>query len=80
MSINKNLQGSFLNQLRREQQNVVVIITNGYQVRGRLIAFDQDVVVIDGEDGQQLTYKHAISTIIPEHPLPLDERKGAEQE
>ena len=59
----KNYQAIFLNTLRREGQTVTIITTNGYQLKGRITAFDQDTLVIEGKDGQQLTYKHAISTI-----------------
>lgn len=72
----KNYQAIFLNTLRREGQIVTVITTNGYQMSGRITAFDQDALVIEGKDGQQLTYKYAISTIVPERPVDLTDRKG----
>ena len=72
----KNYQAIFLNTLRRGGQIVTVITTNGYQMSGRITAFDQDALVIEGKDGQQLTYKHAISTIVPERPVDLTDRKG----
>ena len=68
----KNYQAIFLNTLRREGQTVTIITTNGYQMSGRITAFDQDTLVIEGKDGQQLTYKHAISTIIPEKTVELE--------
>lgn len=69
----RNYQAIFLNVLRHEGQTVTVITTNGYQMNGRITAFDQDTLVIEGKDGQQLTYKHAISTIIPERKVELRE-------
>ena len=71
----KNYQAIFLNTLRRESQIVTIITTNGYQMNGRITAFDQDTLVIEGKDGQQLTYKHAISTIIPERKVELEDRE-----
>lgn len=71
----KNYQAIFLNTLRREGQTVTIITTNGYQLKGRITAFDQDTLVIEGKDGQQLTYKHAISTIIPERKVELEDRE-----
>ena len=68
----KNYQAIFLNTLRREGQNVTIITTNGYQISGRITAFDQSVLVIEGKDGQQLIYKHAISTVIPERWVELE--------
>ena len=69
----KNYQAIFLNALRQEGQTVTVITTNGYQMSGRITAFDQNILVIEGKDGQQLTYKHAISTVIPERRVELRE-------
>lgn len=68
----KNYQAIFLNTLRREGQTVTIITTNGYQLKGRITDFDQETLAIEGKDGQQLTYKHAISTIIPERKVELE--------
>lgn len=76
----KNYQAIFLNTLRREGQTVTIITTNGYQMSGRITAFDQDTLVIEGKDGQQLTYKHAISTIIPERKVELEGQGKEDQE
>ena len=61
----KNIQSEFLTQLQEERQLVTLITTNGYQAKGRIVGFDRFTVVLAGKDGQQLTYKHAISTIVP---------------
>lgn len=66
-----NLQNLFLNKLRQERQTVTLITTNGYQAKGQIAGFDQHTVVLMGKDGQQLTYKHAISTIVPERAVDL---------
>ena len=44
---------------------------NGYQIRGQITGFDAFVVVVHSEGKQQIIYKHAISTIIPERPVDL---------
>ena len=49
---------------------------NGYQMRGVITAFDPYVVVVVSDGKQQVIYKHAISTIAPEHPLELEEARG----
>lgn len=67
----KTLQDLILTQLQEEQQLVTLITTNGYQAKGRIAGFDRFTVVLVGKDGQQLTYKHAISTIVPEKPVDL---------
>ncbi|MDE6590930.1 MAG: RNA chaperone Hfq, partial [Oscillospiraceae bacterium] len=42
------------------------------QMRGIITAFDPYVVVVVSDGKQQVIYKHAISTIAPEHPLELE--------
>lgn len=49
---------------------------NGYQLRGVITGFDSFVVVLMTDNKQQVIYKHAISTIVPERLLELEE--GAE--
>ena len=44
---------------------------NGFQMRGVITGFDAFVVVLTTDGKQQIIYKHAISTIVPERPLPL---------
>ena len=45
---------------------------NGYQLRGIITAFDPYVVVVVSDGKQQVIYKHAISTIAPEHPIEME--------
>ena len=64
-----SLQDNFLNMARKERMPVTVFLTNGFQIRGLVKAFDNYTVVLDSEGKQQLIYKHALSTIVPLHPL-----------
>ena len=52
---------------------VTMFLMNGYQLRGIITGFDAFVVVLTSEGRQQVIYKHAISTISPERPVPLRE-------
>lgn len=72
----KTLQDHILTTLQEERQLVTLITTNGYQAKGQITGFDRFTVVLTGRDGQQLTYKHAISTIVPERPVDLTGWKG----
>ena len=65
-----NLQDSFLNHLRKDRTPVVVYLTNGVRLKGVIKAFDNFVLVLK-ETSQQLIYKHAISTIVPEREVDL---------
>ena len=66
-----NLQDIFLAQLRRERRQVTVFLMNGFQMRGQVTGFDAFVVVLMSEGKQQIIYKHAISTVVPERPVSL---------
>lgn len=66
-----NLQDIFLTKARKESVPVTLFLVNGFQLRGIITGFDCFVVVLDSEGRQQVIYKHAISTIVPERPVPL---------
>jgi len=66
-----NIQDNFLNQLRKENVPVTVYLTNGFQIRGVIRAFDNFTIVIDSEGRQQMVYKHAISTFMPQRAVSL---------
>ncbi len=69
----KNLQDLVLTKLRQERRVVTVFTTNGFQMRGRITAFDQFTLVLEIRDTQQIVYKHAISTIAPDPAVNLSE-------
>ncbi|NCB29392.1 MAG: RNA chaperone Hfq [Clostridia bacterium] len=64
-----NLQDSFLNIVRQQGQNVTLFLTNGFQMRGIVRGFDSFVVLLESEGKQQMIYKHAISTVIPQRRI-----------
>lgn len=68
-----NIQDSFLSAARRTAAQVTVFLMNGYQMRGVIHAFDPYVVILMSDSKQQVIYKHAISTITPDRPIPLEE-------
>ena len=67
-----NLQEMFLTQIRRERRPVTVFLMNGFQMRGQVSGFDPFPVVLMTDGKQQVIYKHAISTIVPERPVSLE--------
>ncbi|MCI5615817.1 MAG: RNA chaperone Hfq [Clostridia bacterium] len=69
MENRSTLQDTFLNEARRERMPLTVFLTNGFQQRGSIVAFDGFTVLLQYEGRQYLVYKHAISTIIPQRPL-----------
>ncbi|UOQ47797.1 MULTISPECIES: RNA chaperone Hfq [Gracilibacillus] len=72
MSQSVNIQDQYLNQLRKERLPVTVFLTNGFQLRGVVKAFDNFTVLLETEGKQQLIFKHAISTFAPSKNVNLD--------
>ena len=81
-----NLQDLFLNQMRKEKIPVTMYLVNGARLTGTIKGFDNFVILMKQEN-QQLVYKHAISTIIPEKAVEFlenaevkkDQEQGAAQ-
>mgnify|MGYP000134636424 CR=1 FL=1 len=69
MQKNNNLQDIFLTQARRDRRGVTLFLINGFQMRGYVTGFDAFTVVLVSDGKQQMVYKHAISTVVPERPL-----------
>ncbi len=67
-----NLQDIFLNQMRKEKIPVTMYLVNGARLTGTIKGFDNFVILMKQEN-QQLVYKHAISTIIPEKAVEIPE-------
>ncbi len=75
-----NLQEIFLSQVRRERRSVTMFLMNGFQMRGYVTGFDAFTVILTTDGKQQVVYKHAISTIVPERPVPLGQPGGEARE
>jgi host factor-I protein len=60
-----NLQDLFLNQARKEKIAITIFLMNGVQLKGRVKGFDSYIIILENEGKQQMIYKHAVSTIIP---------------
>lgn len=64
------LQTPFLDTLRKENIPVSVYLINGIKLQGQIESYDQYVVLLKNMV-TQMVYKHAISTIVPSRPVPL---------
>ena len=69
MSDALNLQDAILKEVRRDKVPVTLFLMNGFQLRGIVTGFDSYVVVLVSDGKQQMTFKHAISTLAPIRPL-----------
>ena len=66
-----NLQDVFLNKARKERVFLQVFLTNGFQLKGTVLGFDNFVVILNCDGKQNMVYKHAISTIIPSKDISI---------
>ncbi len=57
-----NIQDQFLNRVRRDRSRVTVELIGGQKMEGIIMSFDNFSIVLRSE-GDQLIYKHAISSI-----------------
>lgn len=69
------IQDFYLNQLRKNHVPVTMFLTNGFQIRGIVKAFDNFTVLIESEGKQQLVFKHAISTFVPAENIQLSKNE-----
>ena len=69
----QNLQDVFLNAIRKNKVPVTVFLVNGVKLQGVVSWFDNFCVLLRRDGQSQLVYKHAISTIMPAHPVQLYE-------
>ena len=72
----QNLQDTFLNHVRKAKIPLTIFLVNGAKLQGVVTWFDNFCVLLRRDGHSQLVYKHAISTIMPGHPVQLFE--GAE--
>lgn len=61
-----NLQDSFLNQIRKDGQEIKVVLLDGTVLIGLVKGFDNFTLILNSEGSQHLIYKHAISQMVYE--------------
>ena len=59
----RNLQNDFFNAARRDKTTVTVFLANGKKLIGRIKSFDKFTVLLENHQGDQIIFKHAISTV-----------------
>ena len=69
----QNLQDLFLNSVRKSKIPLTIFLINGVKLTGVVTSFDNFCVLLRRDGHSQLVYKHAISTIMPGHPISLFE-------
>jgi host factor-I protein len=74
------MQDLFLAAAARDHERMTVFLVNGVMLQGSVTAFDQFSLLLERGGQIQLVYKHAISTLQPEHALKLERESPAEEE
>lgn len=69
----QNLQDTFLNYVRKHKVPLTIFLVNGVKLQGVVTWFDNFCVLLRRDGHSQLVYKHAISTIMPGHPIQMFE-------
>ena len=75
-----SLQEVFLGAVRRAEEPVTMFLVNGVMLQGEIAAFDLFCMLLQREGLSQLVYKHAISTVQPEHPVSFIESDEEESD
>ena len=63
-----NLQNQFFNDARKDRKVVTIFLGNGKKLSGRIKSFDKFTVLLEGSQGEQMIFKHAISTVSSSRP------------
>ena len=59
-------QSNYLSEIKEQQSLVIIYLMNGFQMKGKIIDFDEETILFENCDGRkQLVYKHALSTVSP---------------
>jgi host factor-I protein len=74
------LQEVFLGAVRKSGEPVTMFLVNGVMLQGHVAAFDLFCLLLQRDGMSQLVYKHAISTVQPEHPVNLQEVEDQESD
>jgi len=59
----RNLQNDFFNTMRKDKKLVTVFLGNGKRLVGRIKAFDKFTLLLESHQGEQIVFKHAVSTV-----------------
>lgn len=69
-----NIQNDYFNRARKGHTRVTVVLTNGQRISGFIRSFDKYTLILDTRNGDQMIFKHAISTVAPTQAVDRDVR------
>lgn len=76
MAEKENIQEVLLKKFKSEGTELTVFLLNGFQMKGKIVDFDDKVVLLDIQGKEHLIYNHAISTFVDAQD---DENQDSEQ-
>jgi host factor-I protein len=62
-----NIQNDYFNKARKNHTRITVVLGNGQRISGFIRSFDKFTLILDTRNGDQMIFKHAISTVAPAH-------------
>lgn len=77
-----NVQNGFFNQVRKDRTRVTICLNNGQRISGLVKSFDKFTLLLDTKNGEQMIFKHAVSTVSVFRPADAQgraERRGREE-
>ncbi len=73
-----NIQDNFLNELRKQERQASILLSNGKEICGLIKGFDQFTVRLELKDTELLVYKSAIAIIAIAEPVPSNDKATGE--
>ena len=74
-----NVQNGFFNQARKDHARVTVTMNSGQKITGYVKSFDKFTFLLDTKGGEQMIFKHAVSTISTWRPDNAPAREPARE-
>ena len=68
-----NMQDTVWQEVVEKRVPVTLYLTNGFQMRGLITAYDCFAVIMVTDGKMKMIYKHAISTVEPMKPLAVQQ-------
>jgi host factor-I protein len=67
MTCKNQVQDEFFVELMNTQLGVNIFLINGIKLKGKVCSVDDHIIILKNHDndGKQLIYKHAVSTVLP---------------
>lgn len=64
-----NIREYFLDELQFGSLPATFFLLNGFQLKGVLLHYDDEVLIVESGGKKQMVFRHAVSTIAPGAPI-----------